>query len=100
LNGPEPDDEDIELTGTINWNYYKIVGVLSKRGGAKNVKCIFCDCAFPGCSSTRAIAHILGRPVFGQKKAIIKSCVPVRKDYDNRNAQFKAAQTVLNQEML
>jgi hypothetical protein len=97
---PEPDDEDIELTGTIIWNYYKTVGIQSQRGGAKNVMCIFCDCAFTGCSSTRAIAHILGRPVLKQKKANIKSCVPVRKDDDNRNAQVKAAQKILNKEML
>ena len=33
------DNEDIEATGSIVWNYYKIDGVQSKRGGAKNVKC-------------------------------------------------------------
>jgi hypothetical protein len=46
---PEQDDEDIEHTGTIIWNYYKIVGVQSKKGRAKNVTCTFCDCSF-GCS--------------------------------------------------
>jgi hypothetical protein len=60
---PEPDDEDIELTGTIIWYYYVIVGVQSERGGAKNVMCTFSDCALTGCTSTRAIALILGRPV-------------------------------------
>ena len=32
------DAEDIEATGSIVWNYYKIDGVQSKRGGAKNVR--------------------------------------------------------------
>ena len=36
----------------------------------------------------------------GRKKANIKFCVPVRKDDDNQNAQFKAAQEVLNKVML
>ena len=31
--------EDIERTGSITWNYYKIDGVQSKRGCAKNVTC-------------------------------------------------------------
>ena len=61
------DAEDIDATGSIVWNYYKIDGVKSKRGGAKNVTCTFCDAAFSGCSSFRAFAHILGRAALGQK---------------------------------
>jgi hypothetical protein len=64
---PEQGDEDIEQTGTIIWNYYKTVGAQSKSGGAKNIRCTLGDCAFTGCSPTRAIAHILGGPVLGQK---------------------------------
>ena len=45
------DAEDIEATGSIVWNYYKTDGVQSMRGSAKNVKCMFCDAAFSGCSS-------------------------------------------------
>ena len=54
------ENEELELTGTIIWNYYKIDGAQSKKGGAKNVTCTFCDNSFTGCSSTRAFAHILG----------------------------------------
>ena len=96
----EKDDEAIEHTGTIIWNYYKNAGVQSKKGRAKNFTCIFCDSTFTGCSSSRAVAHILGRPVLGQKKTNVRSCVPIRKDDDNRYAQFKTAQKVLNKEMM
>ena len=61
-------------------NYYKIDGVQSKQGGAKNVQCTFCDAAFSRCSSSRALAHILGRAVLGQKRAIVGARVPIRKD--------------------
>ncbi len=54
-------DEDVEQTGTSIWDYYKIDGDQSKRGGAKNITCTFCDTTFTGCSSTRAFGHILGR---------------------------------------
>jgi hypothetical protein len=60
--------------------------------------CNFCDTVFVGCSSSRAFAHILGRPVLGQKKSNAKACVPMRKSDDNWNAEFKTAQKVLNQE--
>ena len=45
------DAADIEGIGSIVWNYYKINGVQSKLGCAKNVKCTFCDAVFGGCSS-------------------------------------------------
>ena len=61
-SNPEREDEDIELTGPIIWNYFKVAGVQSKSGGAKNVTCNFGDTVFVGCSSSRAFAHILGRP--------------------------------------
>ena len=101
LSGQAPDDvEDVEHAGSIIWNYYKIDGAHSKNGGAKNVTCTFCDNSFTACSSTRAFAHILGRAVLGQKRAHVKACVPIRKDDDNRYAQFKNAQSVLNKDML
>jgi hypothetical protein len=99
VEDPEREDEDIEPTGPIIWNYFKVSGVQSKSGGAKNVTCNFCDTVFVGCSSSRAFAHILGRPVLGQKKSNVKSCVPLRKSDDNRYVEFKTAQKVLNQEM-
>ena len=46
----------------------------AKNGGAKIVACKFCDKTFSG-----AIAHILGRPVLGQTKAGIQSCIAINK---------------------
>jgi hypothetical protein len=60
--------------------------------------CHFCDTVFVGCSSSRAFAHILGRPALVQKKSNAKACVPMRKSDDNWNAEFKTAQKDLNQE--
>ena len=94
------DAQDVEQTGSIIWNYYKIDGVQSKQGGAKNVRCAFCDTAFIGCSSSRAFAHILGRAVLDQKRPNVAACAPIRKEDDNRYAQFKTAQKVLNKEMM
>ena len=93
-------DVDIEQTGTIIWNYYKIDGAQSRGGGAKNITCTFCDTSFTGCASTRAFAHILGRAVLGQKRSNIGACVPIRKDNDNRYTQFKNAQKILNKEIM
>ena len=98
VQDPDREDED-EPTGSIVWNYFKIDGVQSKRGGAKNVKCIFCDSDLIGCRSSRAFAHILGRPVLDQKKANVKACVPIRKVDDNRYAEFKTAKKVLDKKM-
>ena len=93
-------DEDVEQTGTSIWNHYQIDGVQSKRGGAKNITCTFCDTTFAGCSSTRTFAHILGRAVLGQKRSNVGACVPKRQVDDTRYAHFKIAQKVLNTEMM
>jgi hypothetical protein len=61
-------DEDVDQAGSIIWNYFKINGVQSRHGGAKNITCTFCDTPFTGCSSTSAFAHILGRAVLGQNR--------------------------------
>jgi hypothetical protein len=76
------DAPDVEQTGSIIWNYYKVDGAQSKQGGAKNAMCTFCDSSFTGCSAFRAFAHILGRAVLGQKKANIGACVPIRREDD------------------
>ena len=89
------DTDDIDQAGPIIWTYYKIDGYQSRRGGSKNVTCLFCDNNFTGCSTTRAFAHILGRAVLGQKRANVAKCVPIRKIDDDRQALFKAAQKVL-----
>ncbi len=65
----------------------------------KNVTCIFCDTVFVGCSSFRVFVHILGRSVLDQKKSNVKPCIPMHKDGDNKYAEFKNAQKVLNKEM-
>ena len=52
----EPEDgEDADQIGPIIWNYYKVLCVQSKKGGAKNVTCTFCDTNFTGCSSTSVV---------------------------------------------
>ena len=96
----EREDGDIQPRGSIIWNYFKIDGVQSKKGGAKNVTCIFCDHVLIGCSSSRAFAHILGRPVLDQRKSNVKACIPIRRDDDDRYAKFKNAQKDLNKEMM
>ncbi len=94
------DAEDAEQTEPLIWNYFKVVSVQSRNGGAKNVTCILCDQALAGCSSTRALAHILGRPVLVHLKANVRFCVTIRKDYDDWYAQFKTAQKVLNKQAM
>ncbi len=94
------DAEDAEQTKPLIWNNFKVdSSVQSTNGGAKHVTCTLCDQALTGCSSSRALAHILGRPVLGQlKNANVRFCVPIRKDNDDCNAQFKIAQKVLNKQ--
>ena len=60
----------------------------------------FCDKTLTGCSSSRALAHILGRPVLEQSKANVRFCVPIRKEDDDRYEQFKTAQKVLNKQVM
>ena len=50
-----------------------------------------------GCSSSRALAYVLGRPFLEQTRlgglrTNIRVCVPVLKDNDNSSAQFKTTQ--------
>ena len=68
-----------------------------KKGGSKNVTSAVCDKTLTGCRSSLALAHILGRPVLEQSKVNFRFCLPpISKDDDNRYAQFKTAQKVLN----
>ncbi len=97
--GTEREDEDCVQTRSIIWNYFKVDGVQSEKGGTKNVTCIFCDTVFVDCSSSWAFPHILGRPDLDQKKSNVKTCVPMRTDDDNRYAEFKNDQKALNKEM-
>ena len=55
------------------WQYFTVSHSSdAKKGGAKNAVCKFCDKTFSGCCTSRAAAHILGRPVLGQTKAGIQ----------------------------
>ena len=89
LSSQDPDaDADVVQTGPIIWNYYKSDGVQSKRGGAKNIICTFCDTPFTGCSSSRSYARILGRAdVLGQKRLNIGACIPIRKDNQSKSVK-------------
>ena len=42
----------LNIKGLIIWNYYKVDGAQSKRGGAKYIPCIsgFCDTSLTECS--------------------------------------------------
>ena len=65
------------------WQYLTITNYTDpKKSGAKNAICAFCDKSFSGCSTTRAAAHILGRPVLGQIKAVIHPCIVINKKDD------------------
>ena len=60
-----------------------------------------CDNTLTGCRSSLALAHILGRPVLEQSKVNFRFFVPpMRKDDDDRYAQFKTAQKVLNKQVM
>ena len=99
----EDNAEDVEHTGSITWNYCKVDGAQSERGGAspaRNITCTFCDTSLTGCSSSRAFAHVLGKAVLAQKKANVGACVPLRKKDDNRHAEFMIGQKALNKEMM
>ncbi len=43
-------DGDGFKTGSLIWKLDEIDVVQSEMGGAKNIKCKFCDSAFTGCS--------------------------------------------------
>jgi hypothetical protein len=74
----EDDPPDAQAESYI-WKYFVDVaqyGTLA-RGGSKNSQCMFCDRSFTGISTTRAVSHILGRPVMGQSTAGIKGCIAI-----------------------
>ena len=70
----EEDATDAQAESYI-WKYFVDHG---KRGGSKNSQCMFCDRSFTGMSTTRAVSHILGRPVTGQDTAGIIGCIPIK----------------------
>jgi len=75
------------------WQYFTVTNnTAAKKGGSKNALCSFCEKSFSGCSTSRAAAHILARPVMGQDKAGIQPCVAVNKKDDDRRAALRKAQ--------
>ena len=83
------------------WQYFTVSNSNSseaKKGGAKIAACKFCYKIFSGCCNTRAAAHILGRPVLGQTKAGIQTCVAINKKDDDCRAILKNAQLALSDE--
>ncbi len=65
-----PDDpctEQEDSTSNYIWQYFDITNLSeAEKGGDKNAVCKFCHKTFSGSSTSRAAAHILGRPVLGQ----------------------------------
>ena len=66
--------------------------VQQQRKADPRIVCLFCDKAYIGCSTSRAAAHILGRPVMGQDEAGIQPCVAVNKKDDTRREALRKAQ--------
>ena len=80
------------------WQYFAVINNTNARKGCtKNAVCMFCDKSFSGCSTSRAAAHILGRPVLAQEKAGIRSCMAIYKKDDDR---VRTAQKTMGEMML
>jgi hypothetical protein len=61
------------------WQYF--------RGRARNALCIFYGTMLSGCSTSRAAAPLLARPIMGQMKAGILPYIAINiKDDDRRRA--------------
>ena len=99
----EVDDGCIKQTDRSSyyiWQYFTVSNSSeAKKGGAKIAVCKFCDKSFSGCCTTRAAAHILGRPVLGQTKAGIQACIAINKKDDDRRAILRNAQRALSEVM-
>jgi hypothetical protein len=54
---------------------------------------------FSGCSTSRAAAHLLARPVMGQDKAGVQACIAINKKDDDRCAALKNAQKAIGEIM-
>jgi len=94
--------DDAELPGSeaakdhFVWQYFTVTNNTDpKKGGAKNALCMFCDKNFSGCSTSRAAAHLLARPVMGQDKAGAKPCIAINKKDDDRRGALRNAQRAI-----
>ena len=90
----EEDPPDAQAESYI-WKYFVDVAQYGTRGGSKNSQCMFCDRSFTGISTTRAVSHILGRPVMGQSTAGIKGCIALKNKEEDRGADLKKARDEL-----
>ena len=82
------------------WKYFAVTNNTdARKGGAKNAVCMFCDKSFSGCSTSRAAAHILGRPVLAQEKAGIRLCIAIYKKYYDRRSALTIAQKTIGEMM-
>ena len=80
------------------WQFFSVTNSTDpKKGGSKNACCMFCEKSFSGCSTARAAAHILARPVMGQSKAGIQSCVAINKKDDDRRGALRQAQKTVGE---
>ena len=98
------DDADVEQPESevaeahYVWQYFTVTNnTEAKKGGSrsKNAQCMFCDKSFSGCSTSRAAAHILTRPVMNQDKAGIQPCVAINKKDDDRRESLRKAQKTM-----
>ena len=96
MEGQE-DESNREGQSAYTWKYFTVSSSNEKTGGSKHIVCMFCDKNFSGCSTTRASAHILGRPVMGQQKAGIHPCLAIQKKDDDRRAALRSAQKELGE---
>jgi hypothetical protein len=80
------------------WQYFTVTNHSNpKKGGSKNAVCMFCDKIFSGCGTSRAAAHILGRPVMGREKAGIHPCIAINRKDDDRRGALRNAQKQLGE---
>jgi hypothetical protein len=57
---------------------------------------MFCDRSLTGISTTRAVSHVLGRPVIGQSTAGIKVGITIKNNAADRRADLKKARDELS----
>ena len=82
------------------WQYLTVTNnTAARKGGSKNDLCLNCK-PFSGCSTSRAAAHILARPVMGQDIAGVQPCVAVNKKDDRRAALRKAQKQLAKSSVL
>ena len=93
----QEDESSPEGQSAYIWKYFTVSSSNAQTGGSKHIVCMFCRKNFSSCSTTRASAHILGRPVMGQQKAGIHPCLAIQKKDDDRRAALRSAQKELGE---